>query len=428
MEQPVHPSAWNVNTLTFRFIFIYFLLYIVPFPLDQIPFTGIVWQWLSVSAFNAADAVYKELQGAEYTPLVMPGGSGDTTYNYIQVLAFVVIAFFITLIWSAINRKRTTDDKLFDWLTVLVRYYLAFTMINYGMFKIFKTQFPTPFGEWLMQSYGESSPMRLLWTFMGFSTAYNIFIGLGEFFGGFLLLFRRTRLLGALIVIAVMSNVVMLNFTYDVPVKLFSTHLLLMAIYLTLPDIRRLINFFVLNKRVDGVAIQPVYSNDKTRRVYFIGKGALIVLFLFLQVKSQFEIQAQRDAYYEKRATEGSGLNGEFEVDTFVLGGDTLEAGNETRRWKKVNFTARKASIQYMDGASMDWNINSNPGYKRFIMVSTDISTIGNFKYQQNGGEVIARGILNQDSVVAKMRRTSSSEFLLVSRGFHWVNEFPFNR
>jgi hypothetical protein len=428
MEQVMPSSSWNVNTLTFRFIFIYFVFYIFPFPLDAIPFSEIAWQWLSASTFNIVDAAYKQIQGIDYKPLVMPGGSGDTTYNYIQVFAFVVVAFVLTLIWSAIDRKRTIDDKLYYWLTILVRYYLAFTMINYGMFKIFKTQFPTPMGDWLMQSYGDSSPMRLLWTFMGFSTAYNVFVGLGEFFGGFLLLFRRTRLLGALLVIAVMSNVVMLNFTYDVPVKLFSMHLLLMAIYLTLPDAKRLLNFFALNKRVEETPMQPVYYNDKTRRAYLIAKGLLIGVFLFFQVKSQFDIQERMKEFYAKRSATPDALTGEFQVETFILAGDTLAGERDTRRWKKVTFTPRKAGIEYTDGASMDWNINSNAGYKRFVMVSTDISTIGSFRYQQNGDEVIARGLLNQDSIVAKLRRTSSSEFLLVSRGFHWVNEFPYNR
>ena len=42
--------------------------------------------------------------------------------------------------------------------------------------------------------------------------------------------------LGALIAAVVMSQIVMLNFSYDVPVKLFSMHLLLQALVLAAPD------------------------------------------------------------------------------------------------------------------------------------------------------------------------------------------------
>jgi hypothetical protein len=64
--------------------------------------------------------------------------------------------------------------------------------------------------------------MGLLWTFMGASAAYTIFTGLGELVGGLLLTTRRTALAGALVSAAVMTHVAVLNFCYDVPVKLFS--------------------------------------------------------------------------------------------------------------------------------------------------------------------------------------------------------------
>ena len=43
-----------------------------------------------------------------------------------------------------------------------------------------------------------------------------------------------------------MSNVFMLNMSYDVPVKLFSFHLLVAAIILAGPDLANLANFFIL--------------------------------------------------------------------------------------------------------------------------------------------------------------------------------------
>lgn len=93
--------------------------------------------------------------------------------------------------------------------------------------------------------------MRLLWTFMGFSRAYCIFAGAAECLGGALLFFRRTTLLGAVLLLGVLGNVVLLNFCYDVPVKLFSTFLLFLAAYLAWPDARRLADFFLLNKLIE---------------------------------------------------------------------------------------------------------------------------------------------------------------------------------
>jgi len=67
--------------------------------------------------------------------------------------------------------------------------------------------------------------MGLLWTFMAASKGYQIFTGAAEVLGGILLLWKRTTTLGALTVFGVMANVMALNFFYDVPVKLLSTHL-----------------------------------------------------------------------------------------------------------------------------------------------------------------------------------------------------------
>jgi hypothetical protein len=43
------------------------------------------------------------------------------------------------------------------------------------------------------------------------------------------LLFRKTKTFGSLVCITVLMNIVAMNFCYDVPVKLFSSNLLLMA-------------------------------------------------------------------------------------------------------------------------------------------------------------------------------------------------------
>ena len=121
-----------------------------------------------------------------------------------------------------------------------VRFTLATAMLLYGAEKVIPEQFGTPLPSDLLEPIGEGSPMHLLWTFMGTSIPYVIFTGAAEMLGGLLLAARRTTLLGALVCIGVLSNVVMLNLSYDVPVKLYSSHLLLMAVFLAAPDLRRL--------------------------------------------------------------------------------------------------------------------------------------------------------------------------------------------
>ena len=131
---------------------------------------------------------------------------------------------------------------------LFLRLYLIGELFSYGLDKVFPNQF-SPLGpDHLSQTFGESSASGFLWAFMGYSTPYIIFAGLGETVAGILLCFRRTVTLGALIGVATMSNVVMLNFAYDVGVKLHSSFYLLGLLYLALPDLRRLFDVLVRNR------------------------------------------------------------------------------------------------------------------------------------------------------------------------------------
>src|ERR1039458_10512050 len=75
---------------------------------------------------------------------------------------------------------------------------------------------------------------------------------------------RRT--LAILLTFGVMSNVLMLNFCYDVPRKIYSTHLVLMALFLLLPDVRRLIDFFIRNRRTEPSPAIPLLKDEQLDR------------------------------------------------------------------------------------------------------------------------------------------------------------------
>ena len=98
---------------------------------------------------------------------------------------------------------------------------------------------------------------------MGHSAGYTIFTGVIEVLGGALLLFRRTTTLGALIVTGAMVQVAALNYAYDVPVKQYSAVLVLMALFIAAPDLRRVADVLVLNRATSPVDLGP---DLKTRR------------------------------------------------------------------------------------------------------------------------------------------------------------------
>lgn len=88
--------------------------------------------------------------------------------------------------------SRVRYRKGLHWFTFALRLAIAVSMFGYGLAKLSGAQFSSPADFRLFQSYGNSSPMGLLWTFMGHSQVYSSFTGLAEILGGVLLLSRRT--------------------------------------------------------------------------------------------------------------------------------------------------------------------------------------------------------------------------------------------
>ena len=236
-------------------------------------------------------------------------GSGDTTMAYVQLLAGFGIALAVALIWSAVvmlwNRRKSRMDQetkvatqnetnrstdhvwLRDFLRTYLRYVLAVTMLGYGLAKagFISTQFGSASGPneyQLARTYGESSPMGLLWTFMAASPAYTFFAGMGEVIGGVLLVFRRTMTLGAIVTFGVMTNVMMLNFCYDVPVKQYSFHLMIMALIIAMPDLSRLMNVLLFNRATEPTnLLEPPYVGPRSKWVHRILK-AVVVISMFV--------------------------------------------------------------------------------------------------------------------------------------------------
>lgn len=424
-----YQPRWNTPSLVaFRFIFVYLAIYIVPFPFDWIPFMGFITGAIHSLFFAATEHFGKFILDAAYVSPPATTGSGDTMFHYVRLLLATLMASVITLTWSVTDRKRNNYEKLLYWFVIILRYYLAFIMLSYGLAKVFRTQFPPlTFGQ-LGKTYGDSSPMNLLWTFMGYSGPYTIFAGLGEVVGGLFLLFRRTRLLGALIIVVVMSQVVMLNFSYDVPVKLYSSHLLIMAIIILIPDSKRLLNFFILNKTADPQPALPPYNTMQKKWIYFVGKSLILIYLISQTVINNWDQKRAINEYFARTASDNS-IDGQYEVETFIVNNDTLPpVQNDTRRWKEIMISGKEIKVQNMDGASISWHFLGNVGYRRMVMHSPDLATYGNFTFHSDSTRIAIDGTLINDKLKIVAHKKSSSGYLLVNRGFHWVNEYPFNK
>jgi len=96
--------------------------------------------------------------------------------------------------------------RLLDWL----RYFCAFMLYMYGSSKLLHFQFNLQ-SELAHRPIGSLTGYELTWYYFGFSRVYGCILGLTQVAGATLLLFRKTTLVGALAMLPVMANILLIN-------------------------------------------------------------------------------------------------------------------------------------------------------------------------------------------------------------------------
>ncbi|HXB96311.1 MAG TPA: hypothetical protein VNU70_14165 [Puia sp.] len=138
-----------------------------------------------------------------------------------QLLLGIAAGFGFSFSWHRRERKRRISSvKLHAWLQGILRYWLAFEISTYGFGKIFKTQFS--------ESYlrddsvvGQLNGFELTWNYFAHSYALAVIIACLQIGGSILLLFRRTTLLGVVILLPVLFNIFLIDLYYHIPAGAF---------------------------------------------------------------------------------------------------------------------------------------------------------------------------------------------------------------
>jgi hypothetical protein len=435
VELTAEAPRWNPATrIAFRFLFIYLLLSILS-PFSQLG-GGALWYFSGLLEtasllWNGVVAwVGKTVFGV--TISFVFSGSGDSTFSYVEAFCWAAMAAATTLVWSFVDRKRASYPRLFEVLRVVVRLVLALQMISYGTAKVLPLQFGTLTPSRLVAPVGEIPPMGLLWTFMAASTAYTFFGGAAELLGGLLLVFRRTTLLGAMVTAGVMTQVVMLNYCYDVCVKLLSSQLLAMAIFLTLPDLKRLWSFFVLGRAIVPVPMRPRFQR---RWLNWSISGVTVGLFAFLMLQSLIGAYS----YCQEAGLFGPAprLHGVWDVVEFERDGQVVPPlATDSLRWNEVlikNAGPGAAVIAFkpMRGPSSWQTLEIAEAARR--MTIGDVQNPANppvtLIYEEPAPDaLVLSGSIDGKQIHVTLHRAPAERFRLVNRGFHWINEVPSGR
>lgn len=435
---------WHPATLiAFRFAFVYFGVYVL---LTQMlssmvvipglgfpqlgglrPFRSLV-QWIGAHVLGIAAPISTQLTG-----------SGDKAFDWVQAFTFVIVAALATAIWSAVARERTNHARLYAAFRVFLRFALATTMLSYGFVKIVPLQMPAPGLSRLLEQYGDLSPMGVLWASIGASRSYEMITGAAEVAGGLLVLIPQTTKIGAILCLVDTADVFALNMTYDVPVKLFSFHLVLMSLVLIARDARQLVNVF-LRGRADRLTTEPTLGGSMRSRRIATGvqlayAAYVVVLLSFSDSRSwrQFGGGAPKSPLY-----------GIWEVRRMTIdGAERAPLVTDSTRWRRVLFDSptfmqvRRMTEAPMPYASTIDTIAHTIAIKSSVPINASGSSVRpdttrppqTLAYARpERSRLVIDGALDGHTLHVELSYRDPNKFLLRSRGFHWIQERPFNR
>jgi hypothetical protein len=408
--------------ITFRFWLVYLGLYclatqIITTPVGaDVPDLATLWPLRPVIVWIAAHVFHVN------APLSFDSNSGsaDCMFGWVTAFCLLVIATAATVVWSLLDRHRENYAELHKWFRVFVRFALAGQMIFYGIAKVIPQQMPYPSLTRLVQPFGTLSPYGVLLNSIGSAPAYEIFTGCALVAGGLLLIVPRTVTLGALISLAAILQVFMLTMTYDVPAKLLAFHNLLLSCFLLAPDVSRQVR----------LALSTQAQLFRSVRANRIALTAQIIVGLWI-------VGVSCHYTWGVWSTRGGGrplppLYGIWEVEQMSIDEQPrAPLLTDSTRWRRAIFDyPDRMAFQRTDESFAPYGASVNLPEKTLALTkSDDKNWTASFTFQRPAGDqLILDGRMDNHQVHMELQLTDRNSFLLVSRGFHWTQEFPLGR
>jgi hypothetical protein len=417
-ESDLHLNEWSPGKRqAFRFFFIFLLLYILINPNDVIPYFYSVQNLFRQPCYNLIVWLAHIFLRINLRPKDIYHTATDTTLNYLVVLFTICVSFVSSVIWLFIDKHKVGYLKLSDALILILRYYLGITWIAYGSLKLIQLQFPELTPITLLHTYGDSQPRELAWNFMGYSTGFNYFIGCVEYIIGISLFFRQTYTLGNIIAVGALANVLAFNYFFDDNVKLLSTMLMVMSLFLLSNDIKRLANFFFFVKTATP---HKLLTTKTVNNVLLISKSLLIVFLIYFELHS-FSMRKKQFGYGLAKTP----LYGVYDVKTFIRNKDTIQPlTTDPTRWRKliVSSIPGQAAIMLMNDSIRYFFLKSDTSHKTIqLTAEKDTTNRYTFGYDRRDSILSIRGKHADDSVIVQLQQLPTDNLILVKHKFHWI-------
>ena len=339
--------------------------------------------------------------------------SSDSKRLAILVVLLVLINLILALLSRLKQLNKLQWPKFENVIRLVAAYYLGWILLKYGLDKLFKCQFYLPEPNILYSRVGDLDKDILFWSSMGSSYSYNIFMGLSEIIPGILLFFGKTRKLGSLLALGVLLNVVAINFSFDISVKLFSSFLLLITVYLIAPFATNLWRFLT-NKEIT-LQNSNELSNRPTRQIQWI-QFAIISIIVTESMFTYVKNQNINDDKIERPL-----FHGAYEVEQFIQGKDTLIGDKNVL--KNLFFHRDSYLIfQFKNEEMVDFKKDINPIKKTLTLLDDGQNKkVYSIDYDQQQKKMVLIHNGKYDNEIIHCTQKEWKKMPLVQPLFHWT-------
>lgn len=331
METQYKSSTWSLTEIfIFRLGLIFFIILFIPYDLNlyhSLTGGGFSFQNLFQIATYRTSFISESLY---------VGNHLEGYYNWLIALLLALVG---AIVWGFFKREQPIKEynQLYYWLRVALRYRLALAIIFTGVVKLFPIQIPEPTLSDFHTPYGNFLLWKMYYLTNAVSSALYIpSLGILEIIGGLFLLNRRTVTIGAGLLIALLTNIVIVNYVYEIGEQVYSSFLLLIALVIILSDVSGLYNLLFLEKTTQYKEFSPIFS----QLTYKLRSVFQVVFLLTITAFTVLTFVSWKDTNYPFPKTKGiTDIKGVYNVKEFNYKGKVLPYSiTDSLRWQNVVF------------------------------------------------------------------------------------------
>jgi hypothetical protein len=204
----------------------------------------------------------------------------------ITIWLLLIASLLFIAAWQVQERKnRINSTSVLAFFQAVLIYFLAFDFTKWALLKFLHLHMTTSLG-WMEMPMTMLSGEQQLSHFFGQNYPMVIAFGVCEISGAILILFRKTRLVGAFILFVMCTNIALMDFLYNVKDPFPEVLLLLCAVvYIALQDYHKIKNFFF---RATTSLPEINFNNEIAKNIIRISAIVIPLLILIPHYEIQF--------------------------------------------------------------------------------------------------------------------------------------------